>query len=116
MFSAVSYVTCITGERRKSILHTTILKGITTPNAFSILQLRISCCLQVILRPILTPIVPIESGDIFLQENRVRISAISCCQEICSSKLSKNPTRKRSDCIDSRKFTRDKTHFQRVKL
>ena len=57
-----------------------------------------------------------ESGNIILQENRVTISAISRCQEISSSKLSKNPTRKRSDCIDSQKFTRDKTHIKRVKL
>ena len=57
-----------------------------------------------------------ESGNIILQENRVTISAILGCQEISSSKLSKKPTRKRSDCIDSRKFTRDKTQFQRVKL
>ena len=57
-----------------------------------------------------------ESENIILQENRVTISAILRCQEISSPKLSKNPTRKRSDCIDSRKFTRDKTHFQRVKL
>ena len=61
-------------------------------HAFSVLQLRISCCLQEILRPILTPIVPNESGNIVLQENRVTISAISRCQEICSSKLSKNST------------------------
>ena len=57
-----------------------------------------------------------ESGNIILQENRVMISAILRCQEISSSELLKNPTRKRSDCIDSRKFTRDKTHFQCIKL
>ena len=57
-----------------------------------------------------------ESRNIVLQENRVTISAILRCQEISSSKLSKNPTWKRSDCIDSRKFTGDKAHFQRIKL
>ena len=57
-----------------------------------------------------------KSGNIILQENRVTISAILRCQEISSWKLSKNQTRKRSDCIDSQKITRDKTHFQRVKL
>ena len=47
-----------------------------------------------------------ESKNFILQENRVTISVILLCQEISSLKLSKNPTRMRSDCTDSRKFGR----------